>query len=282
MATKGTSKTAIAFGDFEITVSMKKAKASRDLKTEYVNEAGEKVTMSGGYGGSRTPAPGVEKAVRISDSQVVRLPGDELARIEDESKSGWSKMQVLEAIDYRQVPTERIEGSYWLQPSQGSSQGLYLLHKGLSDTDKVAVVKWVSTSREKLGVIRPRWIRRGGEMLRALLLSELTFANDFVEPDADALAINEAEAMMEERDPLARLNAIETARKLVTAFARERGDEKHVDTASDTAVDARLALLERLQAEAFERALAATAEVAAGGSAEDGADVIDLDAARAA
>jgi hypothetical protein len=225
---------------------MQKAHQSRDLKTEYVNEAGEKVTMSGGPGGgSRTPAPGVSKAVRCGD-HVVRLPQYELDAIEQASRDAWSAMQVLEVIPYGKVETERIQGAYWLTPSQGSARGLYLLHAALYRVEQVAVVKWISTSREKLGVVRPMWVVRGDEHCRALLLLELSFANDFVAPDDDALAINEAEAMLA-GDPEAHDVAIEAATQLVSAFMRDPDGREAIETASDSAVDARLALLARLQ-----------------------------------
>lgn len=281
MATKGTRNTSIAFGSFEISVSLVKTAKDRDIKTELVDAAGVKISGGSGFGGGRRKpdlVAGEARAVRVSDQHVIRLPQDELDAIEQASKDRWGQMQVLECIDYRQAPTERIAGSYWLQPAQGSAQGLYLLHKALSDCDKVAVVKWVSTSREKLGLIRPRWVKRDGEYLRALLLSELVFANDFAEPDDDVLAINEAEAMMEEGDPLAHLRAVEQARDLIRAFARGRGDEKFVDTASDEAVDARLALLERVQAEQMGEALKASVHAAEAGDAE----VVSFDDVRSA
>lgn len=249
MAQKGTRGTSISFGSFELTASLVKAKTSRDLKTCYVNDSDVRVTVSGGSaGGSRTPAADVSKAVEVG-GQFVRLPKELLDAIEDASKEQFGSMRVLECIDYRQVPTERIEGSYWLQPAQGSSRGLYLLHQALSDRDKVAIVQWVASSREKLGVIRPRWVRRGSVKFRALLLSELTFANDFAEPDSDVLSINDAERMMEHDDPATHSRAIEAARELVDAFSRQPGDPKLIDTASDSAVDARLALLDRLMGE---------------------------------
>jgi non-homologous end joining protein Ku len=253
MASKNT---AISFGSFEIAVSMQKAHQSRDLKTEYVNEAGAKVTMSGGTAGTRTPAPGVSKAVRCGD-HVTRLPQDELAAIEQASKDAWSAMQVLEVIPYGKVETERIQGAYWLTPSQGSARGLFLLHAALYEVEQVAVVKWISTSREKLGVIRPMWVTHGDKFDRALMLLELSFANDFAAPDDDALAINEAEAMLQV-DAQAYDHATAAARELVGAFMREPGGRKAIQEATDTAVDARLALVERLQSAGLGAELDAT------------------------
>jgi len=263
MATKGTRNTAIAFGGFEIKVSMKKCEASRDLKTEVVDGAGQKVSMGGG-GGRRTLKDDEARAVRVSEESVIRLPQDELDAIEAKSKEDYEQMQVLETIDYRQVPTERICGSYWLQPAAGSAKGLALLAEALRQTDKVAVVKWVSTSREKLGVIRVR--RETGH--RALLLSELVFANDFLAADEDALEINNV--TLDER-------SVKVAVNLIQSFARAPGGERMVDSATDEAVDARLALFERLSEAELIAALEAST-----GATEDGADVIDLEAARKA
>lgn len=257
MAEKGTRNTAIAFGDYEIAVTLTKANGSRDLKVERVNAFGEKVTNRGGGGGGYPP--GAAKAVRLAGDIVVRLPAEELEAIEKASKDAYATMRVLETIDYRQVPTERIVASYWMQPHAGTGRGLRLLAEGLKRTGRVAVVKWVATSREKLGVIRvrralPRQMEVGpgrprdwprNEAKLALLLSELTFANDFLAPDEDALAINDVEIPE---------GAIEAAERLVKAFAR-RGEHK-LDTASDEAVDARLALFRRLAEKQSNEALA--------------------------
>jgi non-homologous end joining protein Ku len=247
-----TQSQVIAFGDYEIAVSLSKANGSRDIKTEYVNEAGETVTMSGGRGGSRTPAPGVQKAVRLTDTAVVRLPADELDVIVAESKDRWSRMRVLESMDYRQVPTERIVASYWIAPAQASTKALLMLAEGLRRSGRVLVVQWCASSREKLGVIRVRHPDRSNPAAAgkiALMLSELTFANDFREATPDALAINDVEL----DDPA----VVDAAVRLIESFGRERGDERRIDTASDTAVDARIALVERLAEQQGDEAVAA-------------------------
>lgn len=245
MATRGTRNTEITFGGFSIAVSLKKAATSRDIKTEVVNAQGAKVS-SGGGGGRRALRAGESRAVRVSDDRVIRLPQDELDAIEEASKGEWEQMQVLECIDYRQVPTERIVESYWLQPAAGSAKGLALIAGALRETDKVMVVKWVATSREKLGVIRVRGT--AGE--RALLLSELTFHNDFLVADDDALEINNVE--VDERSHTVAVDLIEQ-------FSRRSRDAHMIDTATDQAVDARLQLFERLAAQELDTALEETA-----------------------
>ena len=230
MAAKGTRNVSLAFGDFEISVAMSKAQKSRDLKLETVDPDGKKVTASRS---SALPA-GVElsKAVRIDSSTVVRLDEAELKAEIEASKERLPKMQVLETVDYRQVPTERIVASYWLQPAAGTARALALLDAGLRAQGRVAVVKWIGTSREKLGVIRPRYI----DGQHALLLSEISFANEFAGPDEDALSINEVQL---------RETEIAVASELVAGFARQPGGVKAIDEATDTAVDAQLAIFRR-------------------------------------
>jgi non-homologous end joining protein Ku len=245
MASKGTRNTAIAFGDYEITVAMFKAETSRDPKFEKFLKPGVPApTAKRGSSGATAAYPAVEG----TDGKV-RVPVEELEAIEEASKAQHATMRVLETIDYRQVPTERITGSYWLQPRAGTAKGLALLAHGLKNTGRVAVVKWVSTSREKLGVIRARTVE--GKL--ALLLSELVFANDFTGPDEDTLAINDVELTGQ---------AVHVAERLVKSFARD-GEHK-IDTASDTAVDGRIALVERLRDQELDDALAATAAAADG------------------
>jgi non-homologous end joining protein Ku len=232
MASKGTRNTAIAFGDYEITVAMFKAETSRDPKFEKFLKPGVPApTARRGSNGATATYPAVEG----TDGKV-RVPVEELEAIEEASKAEHATMRVLETIDYRQVPTERITGSYWLQPRAGTAKGLALLAHGLKNTGRVAVVKWVSTSREKLGVIRARTV--DGKL----------FANDFTAPDEDTLAINDVELTEQ---------AVHVAERLVKSFARD-GEHK-IDTASDTAVDARIALVARLRDQELDDALAATA-----------------------
>ena len=266
MATRGTRNTSIAFGGFEIAVSLSKAHHSRDLKTEVVDPSGKKVSMGGG-GGRRTLRDGESRAVRLSDEKVLRLPTEALAVIEEESKGRYEQMQVLETIDYRQVPTERILGSYWLQPAQGSAKGLALLAAALRERGRVAVVKWCSSSREKLGVIRVR----GVEGSRALLLSELAFDNDFAPADEDALEINNVE--VDDR-------SLSVAVGLIESFARQSDAPAALDDASDEAVDARLELFTCLSDADLDEALEASVDAADGQG--EGATVIDLEAARKA
>lgn len=265
MAQQGTRHHSIAFGDYEITVSKKKARFSRDLKTELVRADGTKKGAGGsssGYGGgSRTPDSdaGESRAVRLPGDRIVRLPQDRLDAIVETSKEKYDTMRVLETIDYRQVPTERIGEAYWLQPQAGTARGLRLLAEGLKDSGRVAVVKWTekgASPREKLGVIRVRHYRVAGVEKLALLLSEIAFANDFLPPDEDALSINDVELENPER-------SIGAARALVTSLKR-RSDSPYptIDTASDEAVDARLALLDELTNAELDEALEAYAEPA--------------------
>jgi len=256
---KGTSNQSISFGDFAIEVAFSKTTFSRDPKTEYVRdelnpETGEvvpvTVTMSGasrgGGSGSRTVADDVYKAVRVSPDKVLRLDPAVLEEVERQSVETWKTMTVLETIDYRSVPTERITGSYWVQPRNGTGFALALLTKALYESDRVAVVKWVATTREKLGILRPR---RSGT---AMMLCELAFANDFREPDEDVLLGEFADQISDA--------ALDAAKQLVQSLGRPRGGEQRVDTASDSAVDARLTYIERLHAEQFEQAVSAAAE----------------------
>jgi non-homologous end joining protein Ku len=230
VADRGTRATRISFGAYAISVSMKKAQHSRDLKTKIVDAVTFVPRAASGGVTRRGPGPG---EVRVIEGTKVVLPPEDLARIEQDSKGRYEAMTVLECIDYRQVPTERIVGAYWLQPRDGTAHGLRVLYDALRAEKKVAIVQWVATNREKLGVIRPRLTRHG----RALLLSELSFADDFSAPDDDALSINDVAQPTD--------GEVDAACKLVRAFAREDGTV-NVDTATDSAVNARLELAERL------------------------------------
>jgi non-homologous end joining protein Ku len=240
MTSKGTRGTAIDFGGYELS------DADRvDEETGEITTVPTKTTMSG-VAGSRTPAPGVYKAVRLSEEKVIRLPEDDLVEIVEHSLAAYETMQVLETIDYRSVPTERIIGTYYLQPRAGTAKGCRMFFEALRQSELVAVVKWVGSSREKLGVIRARVVN-GKSVLH---LSELAFGDDMLEPDED-ISLDDVEVGEK---------AITAAVTLVDGFRRKHGAEKQIDTATDTAVNARIALVERLADTELDEALSASVE----------------------
>jgi non-homologous end joining protein Ku len=245
MAGPGSRHIALAFGDFEIAVTMKKAQFSRDLKTEIVDADGHKRSGGGGGGGSaRKPDTdaGESRAVRLSETNVIRLPQEDLDHIAAISALNFRDMRVLESIDYRDVATERIVGSYWLEPAQGTAVALRALAEALRAAGRVLVVKWApagASPREHLGVVRVRG--RAGRM--ALLLSELTFANEFAEATDSALTINAVAPSQAQ---------IDAAEKLIDGYARTPFEAPALERESDSAVDARLALYERLLMAQFE------------------------------
>ncbi len=127
-----------------------------------------------------------------------------LAEIDERTKL--EEMRVVGFVDYRHVPAERIVGSYWLGAGgPGAPRVLALLRAAMLGAGRVAIVKWTKRTRQALGILRPR-----GD---ALLVLELAFADDRVEPPPAATTFSAAKVVEAE---------VTAAQRLIHALAATR------------------------------------------------------------
>jgi non-homologous end joining protein Ku len=176
-------------------------------------------------------------------------------------------IEVLTTVDLADVPTERVEGFYYLEaPAEAGSHKAYRLvyeallpqaqkGQGLRPKPPLSLlVRYTSRSRQKLAVIYSDADRQ------ALVLLNLSFAESVREPDKAILAAQQVEVEAEQ---------VAMTRKVIEGLADEAVT---VDTPTDEAIVLKRELVEKatageLEAEPVEKADAPV-------PAEDGLDAL--------
>lgn len=132
----------------------------------------------------------VVKGVRVGDDFRV-VPPSEIDYATAATHIG--RVELLEVIDYRRVPTDRLGGAHWIQPDPGFARPLAVLIAALKRDGNAMLVKWSARSRQRLGVIRVRRTDHGD----ALMLNDVTFAAQWKDPDDRVLEPSRVEDIAE-------------------------------------------------------------------------------------
>lgn len=148
------------------------------------------------------------KGIRVGDSFLV-VPPSELEFAD--AATVISRVELLEVIDYRKVPTDRLTASYWIQADEGFAGPLGVLIAAMRREGTAMLVKWSARSRQRLGVIRVRRTPEGD----ALLLNNIAFADQWKAPDNRVLE----PGAIADVDP----KAVDAACEILRAF-HGRGD----------------------------------------------------------
>lgn len=173
------------------------------------------------------------KGIRVGD-HFRPVPPSELEYAAAATKL--DSIQLLEFIDYRRVPTDRLTGSFWIQPDPGFDKPLATIMAAMRADGRAMLVKWSAGSRQRLGVIRVRKTSEGD----ALLLNGVVFAAEWRAPDARALAPGQVE--VESR-------AVKAAREVIEAYA---GNGDALDTAADNLPELLTKIVERVHDGVFD------------------------------
>lgn len=155
------------------------------------------------------------KGVRVGDT-FRQVPESEIEYATAATKL--DSVELLEFIDYRLVPTDRLAGAFYLQPDPGFAKPLAVLMAAMRRDGKAMVVRWAARSRQRLGVIRVR-NTAGGDVL---LLNDVVFAAQWREPDDRVLEPAAVEALDE--------RSVAAAVKIITSH---HGTGKSLDAAED-------------------------------------------------
>jgi len=86
------------------------------------------------------------------DGKVVTVSDDELDALQD--KRGMSVIQVEQFCKAEEIDAIRLDGAYYLEPTESGGEGYALLRQVMVESGLVAVVKFVLRTRQTLGVIR--------------------------------------------------------------------------------------------------------------------------------
>lgn len=179
---------------------------------------------------------------------------DEIAKVRADQKL--DAVEVLEFIDYRRVPTDRLVGSYWIQPDPGFAKPQATLMAAMRKAGRAMLVKFNVRDRQHLGVIRVRKTP-GGD---ALLLNGVAFAASWNEPDEQVLAASNVQV------------ADSAVTAALTIIEHMSGDGEAFATARDELIPAMESLIEQ----AVNRPLEEEA------AAQEGEQVAEADALAAA
>lgn len=170
------------------------------------------------------------KTGRGKDAVFHPIPDALLAEAKEDTRI--DGLSVIEFVDYRRVPTDRITGSYYVQPDKGFARPLRTIMDAMRLRQRAAVVKFAVRDRQQLAVIRVRKTKKGD----VLFLNTVAFARSWREPDAAIMAAAEADAPSPEQ--------VEAAASLLDALA---GDGAAIAEQSDTYVERLTDLVERAQ-----------------------------------
>lgn len=163
--------------------------------------------------------PVAVKGVKVGN-HIAEVPDSELEWAAAVSQLG--RVEVLEVCDYRQVPTDRLAGSFWIQPDPAFDKPLATLMAAMRQMKRAMIVKYTVKSRQRLGVIRVRKTGNGPQDL-AFLLNAVVYSAEWRKPDKRVLA---PAAALAEVDP----RAVQHAVALLTDLA---GDGSSIDEATD-------------------------------------------------
>lgn len=200
---RAVTRTTLSLGDLlEIPVGIAAATGSADVKLSRGIRAGTEPPPEDPPEIGEEEAEILEQVGRDAEAEQDKLGPvfvegvkiDDVLREIPTSELEWAKastqldrVRVLEFIDYRRVPTDRLAGSFWVQPDPGFERPLATLMAALIDTHRAIVCKFALKSRQRLAVIRPRKVDGG----HALLLNLVVFADDWRQPDARVLSAAE-------------------------------------------------------------------------------------------
>lgn len=156
------------------------------------------------------------KGVRIGDVFRV-VPPSELEYAD--AATHLESVDLLEFVDYRRVPTDRLTGFFYVQPDPGFAKSLRVIIDAMRAEKKAMLVKFTVRKRQRLGVIRAREDTPGKWVL---VLNGVAFAADVRKPDERVLEPAMVEAV-EER-------AVAAARSIIRAHS---GPGESLESARD-------------------------------------------------
>jgi non-homologous end joining protein Ku len=160
------------------------------------------------------------KGVRVGDDFRV-IPPSEIEYAE--AVTHLEAVELLEFIDYRRVPTDRLSGFFYVQPDPGFAKSLRTIIEAMRHEKRAMLVKFTVRKRQRLGVIRAREDSPGKWIL---VLNGVAFAAEVRAPDERVLE----PAMVEEVDE----RSVEAARRIIRAHS---GPGETLDTARDELPD---------------------------------------------
>lgn len=204
----------ISFGLVNAPVRMYSAIRERDLHFNLIHEPDggrigyQKVCKA--EGDKPVPNDEVVRAYPFSDEEMVVVTDEDFAAAEGESPK---QLRILDFVPADQVDPIHIERTYYLGPGDGGDRVYALLATALARSGLAGVVRYVSHTKEHLGLLR---VREEGVMT----LEKMYFADEIRSTEGIA-----PEKAMEEVDP----DELEMATKLIGSYTGDFDASKYED-----------------------------------------------------
>src|SRR6187401_1332978 len=114
----------------------------------------------------------IVKGYEVAPEQYVVITRDELEEIDPKKTRA---IEIQDFVDLDDIDPIYFDHPYYLGPDKGAEKAYALLVKAMSDSNKVAVARFVLRNRENLAAIRP--------MGKVLTMATMRFADEVVSPD---------------------------------------------------------------------------------------------------
>jgi DNA end-binding protein Ku len=161
--------------------------------------------------GEEVPYEEIVKGYEITPDQYVVLTRDELEELDPQKTKA---IEIQDFVDLDEIDPIYFDHPYYLGPDKGAEKAYALLVKAMSDSNKVAVARFVLRNRENLAAIRP--------MGKVLTMATMRFADEVVSPNDLEDVIPENGRKLDKRE-------VEMAGKLIESLSGEFDPEKYRD-----------------------------------------------------
>jgi DNA end-binding protein Ku len=161
--------------------------------------------------GEEVPYEEIVKGYEIAPEQYVVLTRDELEELDPQKTKA---IEIQDFVDLDEIDPIYFDHPYYLGPDKGAEKAYALLVKAMSDSNKVAIARFVLRNRENLAAIRP--------MDKVLTMATMRFADEVVSPD-------ELEDVMPENGRKLDKREVEMAGQLIESLSGDFDPEKYRD-----------------------------------------------------
>ena len=161
--------------------------------------------------GEEVPYEDIVKGYEIAPEQYVVMTREELEELDPKKTKA---IEIQDFVDLDDIDPIYFDHPYYLGPDKGAEKAYALLVKAMSDSNKVAVARFVLRNREYLAAIRP--------MDKVLTMATMRFADEVVQPAELEDVIPEDGRKLEPRE-------VEMAKQLIDSLSGDFDPEKYWD-----------------------------------------------------
>lgn len=146
---------AINFGLVSVPVKLHAAVRPKDVTFHQIDErTGSRIRYKrvSEKTGREVPYEQIAKGYEVDDDEYVVLEPDELEALDPEATH---TIDIEDFVELEQIDPIYYEHTYFLAPDTGGDKAYTLLHKAMSDAQKIAIGRVVIRTKQYLAAIRP-------------------------------------------------------------------------------------------------------------------------------